>query len=263
MAYGILFLRLVIGLTMAAHGAQKLFGWFEGPGRRGTAGMFGELGFRAPYVTALAAGTAEFAGGLLFAMGLLTPFAALAIAVVMVTAVGSVHWRNGFWSTAGGYEYNLAIWAAAVSVAATGGARFSLDAALGWADNLSGLWWGVGVLGASLLVAALTLALGRRIGQGAATGEPDGPVDIGVTGEDDGEALVDELGRSGIPARLAGSPGRYRVQIESPYEEPRGLLLSLSDPLQAWLAANARPQVLLRIGERRYVVRPRVRGAAR
>jgi putative oxidoreductase len=80
------------------------------------------------------------------------------MASTMVVAVGSVHRRNGLWVTAGGYEYNLVLWTVAVAVAATGPGRFSLDRALGWVDNLSGVWWGVGVLVASVLGGALTLA---------------------------------------------------------------------------------------------------------
>jgi putative oxidoreductase len=77
---------------------------------------------------ALAAGLAELGGGLLLALGLLTPLAALAIAVVMLNALASVHWRNGFWNTNGGYEFTLLIWAAAIALAATGPGRFSFDA---------------------------------------------------------------------------------------------------------------------------------------
>src|SRR5438046_10177689 len=102
MPYGILFLRLVVGTTIAAHGAQKLFGWFGGHGPRGTAGFFGGLRFRAPLLMALMAALAEFGGGLLLAAGLFTPFAALAVAVVMLNAIGTVHVRNGFWNSNGG-----------------------------------------------------------------------------------------------------------------------------------------------------------------
>jgi putative oxidoreductase len=162
MTYGILLLRLVLGLTMAAHGAQKLFGVFGGPGLRSVAGFFENLRFRAPLLMAVLAGFAEFGGGLLLAAGLFTPFAALAIAVVMLNAIGTVHFRNGFWNSNGGFEFNLLIFASAVALAATGGARFSLDAWLGWADNLSGLWWGVGVAVAGALISLVTLSLGRR-----------------------------------------------------------------------------------------------------
>jgi putative oxidoreductase len=162
MSYGILFLRVVLGSIMAAHGAQKLFGWFGGGGPRGTADGFGQLRFRPPLLLALAAGLAEFGGGLLIAAGLLTPLAALAIAIVMLNAIGTVHWPNGFWNTRGGYEFNLLVFTAAVAIAATGAARFSLDNLIGWADNISGVWWALGVIAISVLVSAFTLTIGRR-----------------------------------------------------------------------------------------------------
>jgi putative oxidoreductase len=161
MSYGILFLRVVVGAVFFAHGAQKLFGWFGGPGRAGTAGFFGALGFRPPMLMALLAATAE-TSGVVFALGLLTPFAALAMASVMVVAVGSVHWKNGFFAAGGGYEFNLALWAAAVAVAATGPGRFSFDRLIGWDGSLSGLWWGLGVLGVSVLGGLLVLG-GREV----------------------------------------------------------------------------------------------------
>jgi len=160
MAYGLLLLRAVVGLTMAGHGVQKLFGWFGGPGRRGTADMFGSLGFPAPAALAVLAGLAE-TGGLLFALGLLTPLAALGIAVVMLNAIGSVHWQKGFWNMAGGYEFPLVMLTAAVAVSATGPGPFSLDRLIAWDGSISGLWWGVGVLAGAVAVSSLTLATRR------------------------------------------------------------------------------------------------------
>ena len=171
MAYGILFLRVVVGLVLAAHGAQKLFGWFGGGGPRGTAGFFGALGFRPPLAMALTAGLSE-ATGLAFALGFLTPFAALAMASVMVVAIGSVHWRNGFWAGKGGYEYNLVLWTSAASVAATGPGRFSIDRALGWDGALSGVWWGVGVLAASIAGGLLVLSTRKIPPEPEATDAP-------------------------------------------------------------------------------------------
>ncbi|HZO96925.1 MAG TPA: DoxX family protein [Gaiellaceae bacterium] len=162
MSYGILLLRAVLGATIAAHGAQKLFGWWGGPGLRGTAGWFGGMRLRAPLPVALAAALAELLGGLGLALGLLTPFAAFAVATVMLVAIATVHAKNGFWNTAGGFELNLLIAAAAVALAATGGARFSLDRLIGWDGDLSGLWWGVGVAGAAALAALAVLGPGRR-----------------------------------------------------------------------------------------------------
>jgi putative oxidoreductase len=171
MAYGLFFLRAVVGLTLFAHGAQKLFGWFGGPGPRGTAGFFGSLGFRSAPVMAVVAGLSE-AAGLLFAAGLLTPVAALAMASVMVVAVGSVHRRNGFFAGGGGYEYNLVLWTVAVAVAANGPGRLSIDAAIGWADTNNGVWWGVGVAAASVVGGLAVLALRERQPEPADTEAP-------------------------------------------------------------------------------------------
>ena len=161
MSYGLLLLRVVVGGTMAAHGAQKLFGWFDGPGLGGVRGMLANFGFRVPSLLALGLALTESAG-LLFALGFLTPLVALGIVVVMVNAVALVHFKNGFWSGKGGYEFNLVLLSVAVGVAATGPGRFSVDRALEWDDNLSGLWWAVGVLGTAAVLSFLTLALGRR-----------------------------------------------------------------------------------------------------
>ena len=162
MSYGLLLLRVVVGLTMSAHGAQKLFGWFEGPKLAGVKAMLGNSGFRVPALMALGLALTEFGGGGLFALGLLTPLAAFGIVVVMLNAIALVHFKNGFWAGKGGYEFNLVLLAASVAVAATGPGRFSIDRALGLDDNLSGLWWGVGVLGAAAVLSFLTLNVARR-----------------------------------------------------------------------------------------------------
>jgi putative oxidoreductase len=162
MSYGLLLLRVVLGLTMSAHGAQKLFGWFGGHGIRATGGFFGNFGFRTPVLMAFAAGLAEFGGGLSLATGFLTPLGALAITIVMLNAISLVHWPKGFFNSNGGYEFNLLIASAAVAIAATGPGRFAIDRAIGWDDNISGLWWGVGVLVAAGLVTLVTLTAGRR-----------------------------------------------------------------------------------------------------
>lgn len=169
MSYGLLLLRVVVGPTMAAHGTQKLFGWFGGGGPKGTAGFFESMGFRGAPLMALLAGLAE-TGGILFALGLVTPLAALGIVVVMFTAIATVHWKNGFFNGGGGFEFNLVLLTVATAVVATGPGRFSLDRAFGWDDNLSGVWWGVGVLAAGAAISFLTLTLGRR--HVAPTGEP-------------------------------------------------------------------------------------------
>src|SRR2546427_10612078 len=98
MSYGILLLRAIVGLTMAGHGLQKLFGWFGGPGPKGTAGVFCTPGFPAAALRAVLAGLAENRG-LLFSLGLLTPLAALRIPGRMLDAVGSGDRRHGLWNT--------------------------------------------------------------------------------------------------------------------------------------------------------------------
>lgn len=124
MAFGMILLRLLVGLTLATHGSQKLFGFFGGSGPAGTREFFAGLGFRTPLVMAFVAGLSELGGGLLFAFGLVTPLAALALTVVMLNAIATVHWKKGFFDYAGGYEYNLLILATAVAVTATGPGRF-------------------------------------------------------------------------------------------------------------------------------------------
>src|ERR687889_2242641 len=161
MAYGLLLLRVVAGGTLFAHGAQKLFGWFGGGGIRGTAGFMEKLGFRASLAVAFLAALGEV-GGLSFAFGFLTPLAALGIVVVMLTAVGVVHWSKGFFNTNGGFEFNLALLAIALAVTATGPGRFSVDRGIGWDDNISGLWWAVGVAVAAALITWVNLNVVRR-----------------------------------------------------------------------------------------------------
>lgn len=162
MSYGLLLLRVVLGSIMAAHGSQKLFGWWGGPGLNGTAGMCSNFAYRVPFLMACGLGLAEFGGGIALATGFLTPLGALAVTVVMLNAVYLIHWANGFFNANGGFEFNLLIAASAVALAATGPGRFSLDRAIGWDGNIAGLWWGVGVAGVAVVVAFLTLTAGRR-----------------------------------------------------------------------------------------------------
>ncbi len=130
-AAGLLILRLVLGLTLAGHGAQKLFGWWGGTGIRGwTAGMT-RMRVRPAVLWGWSSALAELGGGLLLALGLLTPLAAAAIVSAMLVAVALVHWPKGFWNTKGGYEFNLTILAAVVALVLTGPGAISLDAALG------------------------------------------------------------------------------------------------------------------------------------
>jgi len=127
---GLLIIRLVIGLLFVGHGAQKLFGWFGGYGLKGTGGWFESIGMKPGVTMALFAGLAELIGGLLFALGLLTPLAGVMIAGTMVMAIVKVHGANGLWSTSNGYEYNLTLLVTAIGIALIGPGLYSLDAFL-------------------------------------------------------------------------------------------------------------------------------------
>lgn len=127
-AIGLLIIRLVVGLTLAAHGAQKLFGWFGGYGPKGTGGFFESIGFKPGVPLAILVGLAEFGGGLMFAAGFLTWLAAAFIVIVMLGAMLKVHAKNGFWVTSNGIEFNLILIVIVVGVALIGAGDYSLDA---------------------------------------------------------------------------------------------------------------------------------------
>ncbi|HQY46294.1 MAG TPA: DoxX family protein [Usitatibacteraceae bacterium] len=127
---GPLALRVPVGIIFAAHGAQKLFGWFGGYGLEGTGQFFGSIGLDPGYLMALLAGAAEFFGGLALVLGLLVRPAAAALAFAMLVAIFAVHIGKGFFMSNNGYEYALALFAASVSLLFSGGGRYSVDAAL-------------------------------------------------------------------------------------------------------------------------------------
>ena len=159
MALGLLILRLVVGLTMAAHGSQKLFGWFGGYGLQGTGGFLEKLGFFPGRRNALFAGLAELFGGLFLALGFATPVAAMLIVSVMFVAVATVHVKNGYFNSNQGFEYNLTLAVVALSVAIIGAGPLSADAALGLRD--AGALWGLGALVAGIIGGAVQLATRR------------------------------------------------------------------------------------------------------
>jgi putative oxidoreductase len=166
MEFGLLLLRVTVGLTMSAHGAQKLFAWFNGPGIDGTARGMETLGFHPGKRHATMAGLTEFGGGLLIALGFITPLGAALVASVMLVAALTVHVKQGFFITSGGYEYNLVLGIAALTLAFVGPGAFSVDALLGL--SLSGLMWGT----LALLVAVLGGAFQLVQRQVAPVGEP-------------------------------------------------------------------------------------------
>src|SRR5262245_35293952 len=125
---GLLLLRLVVGLSMAAHATQKLFGWFGGHGLAGTGGYFEMLGFRPGRRFAFAASATELVSGILIALGFLGPIGSALMLSVMIVAAVTVHWKNGFFAQSGGIELTVLYSVAAVALAFTGFGAFSLDA---------------------------------------------------------------------------------------------------------------------------------------
>jgi len=123
-------LRLPVGVIFAAHGAQKLFGWFGGYGLEGTGQWMGSVGLAPGYLMALLAGAAEFFGGLALILGLLVRPAAAALAFAMAVAILAVHVDKGLFMANNGYEFGLALLAASVALVIGGAGRLSVDRAL-------------------------------------------------------------------------------------------------------------------------------------
>lgn len=120
-------LRLPLGIIFAAHGAQKLFGWFGGYGLEGTGQWMASIGLEPGVLMAALSGSAEFFGGVALILGLLTRPAALVLAVTMLVAIFSVHISHGLFMSNNGYEFGLALLAGTVSLLISGGGRASVD----------------------------------------------------------------------------------------------------------------------------------------
>ena len=152
---GLLVLRLVVGLTFAAHGAQKAFGWWSGPTFAGWRAGVERMGLRPTGFWAFVSTAAELAGGVLLAVGLLTPLATAALIAQSIVIIGLVHLPKGFWNRNGGIEFALSLAAGVVALAGTGPGAASLDAALGasYPGAVRLLLIAVGVLGALVALA--------------------------------------------------------------------------------------------------------------
>jgi putative oxidoreductase len=159
MDLALIVLRVIIGLLFMGHGAQKLFGVFGGSGLKGTADMFDAIGLRPGRMHAPAGGAAEFFGGALLALGLVTPVGAALVIAVMVAAIITVHLPKGPWVSNGGYEYNLVMIAGAFALAGAGPGKWSLDNALG--IDWSSTGWALAALGAGLAGGLLAVISGR------------------------------------------------------------------------------------------------------
>ena len=160
MKLGRLIARGVIGGVFIAHGTQKLFGWFDGPGLAGATQMMDKLGLRPGRRNAVAASVSETVGGAMLAAGFLTPLAGSALIGTMITAIRKVHGPNGPWNSDGGYEFNLALIAATLAIVDGGPGPLSVDGRLGIDDT--GWPWAVLALAAGAAGSTLAIEAGRR-----------------------------------------------------------------------------------------------------
>ncbi len=171
---GLLALRAGVGGAVAAHGAQKLFGWFGGAGLARTSATFDKMGFRPGSVNAIAAGLGEAGGGALLAVGLATPGASAALAGTMIVA-SSMHVDKGFFAGKGGFEYPAVLGLSAAALALTGPGRLSIDNALGHRLNRS--WMRNLALAAAVPAAFAVIARRRRAVAAARAAQPDSAVE--------------------------------------------------------------------------------------
>jgi putative oxidoreductase len=128
-ALALLIMRVVAGIILAAHGAQKLFGWFGGPGVAAMEKGFAARGYRPAWLWVTLAIVGEVGGGLSLVMGFLTPLGAAGAAGAMVMAI-STHWKHGFFGAKGGYEYPLALLTMCLAIGIAGASTYSLDGLL-------------------------------------------------------------------------------------------------------------------------------------
>lgn len=152
---GLLVIRVVFGGVLAGHGAQKLFGWFDGPGWYANNASFASMDYNPGVVFGPLAGLSELVGGLMLLLGLLSPLAAAIVLGTMINVI--VQMFSGGLFSGTGYEMGL-LWAAvAVAVAFTGPGRFSLDHSRPWARH--GIIWAVAAIALAVLTAVLALIL--------------------------------------------------------------------------------------------------------
>lgn len=156
----LLILRLVVGLTLAGHGVQKLFGWFGGPGLIRLKQGFEKQGFRPVWLWIALAIVGEVGGGLSVALGFLTPLGAAGILGAMTIATFKSHWKNGFWLNKGGYEYSLMLMTVSIALGLIGPGNYSLDALFFGINLPQALLFGVLAV-AALLVDVIGILISR------------------------------------------------------------------------------------------------------
>ncbi len=173
MKVGRLIARVTVGALFVGHGTQKWFGWFGGPGLDGASGMMDSLGLRPGRRNAISASASEAVGGAMLAAGALTPVAAATLIGTMITAIRTVHLKNGPWATDGGYEYNLVLIALLLALVDGGPGKLSIDGALGIHDTGGG--WAIAALAAGAVGSTLVIEAGHRQPPAAAAAqEPAG-----------------------------------------------------------------------------------------
>lgn len=206
MKVGRLLLRAAVGGFFIGHGTQKLFGWFGGQGLKAQAEHFESIGLKPGVVNAAAAGAAETLGGAGLLFGYRVPLASAGVVSVMLTAINRVHLKNGPWAHKGGYEYNVVLAAAAVSLAESGPGPISLDALRG--KEKTGTLWGLFSLVAGAIGAAGAHAFAEsRATPGVPVPEPTG-------------AASSVSPNGGDPATPAPAPVEASEAVAEPEPEP-------------------------------------------
>ena len=162
----LLILQLGVGLTFAVHGAQKVFGWWGGPGLAGWEGAMAHMGFRPARLFALVSANVELLGGLMLAVGFLTPVVAAVLVAQTVVIIGQVHWANGFFNSKSGFEFPLVLGIGAAAVGLGGPSAVSIDAALGLAVEPAAA---VVLMALGLLAGFATLTIPRLTSRNHAT----------------------------------------------------------------------------------------------
>jgi putative oxidoreductase len=211
---GLLILRLIAGGLMAGHGSQKLFGWFEGGGIEGTAGMMEHMNLKPGRPWAILAGASEFVGGVLTALGALGPVGPIATISAMEMATLKAHWGKPIWATKGGAELPVTNMAIALAVALLGPGKYSVDGALGWR-----------VPRRLILIPGLLLA-----GAGVAAGmimsrQPQPQAAAEAREQPQPQAEIEQEEAVRVPMAAASQPpsewGRLEMQAETK-QEPKG-----------------------------------------